>query len=69
MGRLDNKVAVVSGGANGIGRAVCSRFVEEGAKVIIADVKEETGNEFVSEIGGAASSINWTCEIKKNGHN
>ena len=55
MGRLDNKVAVVSGGANGIGRAVCSRFVEEGAKVIIADVKEETGNEFVSEIGGAAS--------------
>ena len=48
MGRLDNKVAVVSGGANGIGRAVCSRFVEEGGKVIIADVKEETGNEFVS---------------------
>ena len=55
MGRLENKVAIVSGGANGIGRAVCSRFVEEGARVIVADLKEDAGNELVSEIGSAAS--------------
>ena len=69
MGRLDNKVAVVSGGANGIGRAVCSRFVEEGAKVIIADVKEETGNEFVSEIGGAASCYKLDVRNIEEWHN
>ena len=41
MGRLKNKVAIVSGGANGIGRAVCSRFVKEGARVIVADLKKK----------------------------
>ena len=55
MGRLKNKVAIVSGGANGIGRAVCSRFVKEGARVIVADLKEDAGNELVSELGSAAS--------------
>ena len=55
MGRLKNKVAIVSGGANGIGRAVCSRFVKEGARVIVADLKEGAGNELVSELGSAAS--------------
>ena len=55
MGRLKNKVAIVSGGANGIGRAVCSRFVKEGARVIVADLKEDAGNELVSVLGSAAS--------------
>ena len=55
MGRLKNKVAIVSGGSNGIGRAVCSRFVKEGARVIVADLNEDAGNELVSELGSAAS--------------
>ena len=36
-GRLQDKVAIVTGGASGIGRAVCRRFLEEGARVVVAD--------------------------------
>ena len=48
MGRLDGKVAVVTGGANGIGRACCERFAEEGADVVVADVSDDAGAETVA---------------------
>jgi NAD(P)-dependent dehydrogenase (short-subunit alcohol dehydrogenase family) len=41
MGRLDNKVVVITGGAGGIGRAAGARFVEEGADVLLVDLGEE----------------------------
>ncbi len=43
MGRLDGKVAVVTGGASGIGAAIVDRFVEEGADVVVADLQDAGG--------------------------
>lgn len=47
-GRLDGKVAVITGGGNGIGRATVLRFVADGAAVVVADLNEATGNETVA---------------------
>jgi NAD(P)-dependent dehydrogenase (short-subunit alcohol dehydrogenase family) len=51
-GRLDGKVAVVTGGAGGIGRETARRFAEEGARVCIADLADEPGKETASEVDG-----------------
>jgi NAD(P)-dependent dehydrogenase (short-subunit alcohol dehydrogenase family) len=49
MARLQGKVAVITGGGSGIGRAVCERFFEEGALVIIADMNAEKSLELVEK--------------------
>ena len=53
MGRLQNRVAVVTGGASGMGRATVLRFLAEGAKVVIADFNSATGEDTVAEAARA----------------
>jgi 3-oxoacyl-[acyl-carrier protein] reductase len=50
MKRLENKIAVVTGGSDGIGRAAAIKFASEGAQVIIWDMNEEKGRLTVAEI-------------------
>lgn len=50
-GELLGKVAIITGGSSGIGKGSTKRFVEEGAKVVIADVNEEAGEELARELG------------------
>ncbi len=51
MGRLDNKVAIITGGAMGLGAADSTLFAKEGAKVILTDVASDEGQKIADEIG------------------
>lgn len=54
MTRLLDKVAIVTGGARGMGEAHVRRFVEEGAKVVFTDINEEVGGKLAAELGDNA---------------
>lgn len=63
MARLKDKVAVVTGGALGIGAAICRRMVEEGAAVAILDVMDEAGAALAENLRSAGPVEYWRCDV------
>ncbi len=62
MHRLDDKVAVITGAASGIGRASAKRFADEGAHVVVADLDEPSGTALAEEIGGLYVAVDVASE-------
>ena len=61
MSKFDGKVAVVTGGGAGIGKAIAVRLASEGAKVVVADIVEDAAKAVAEEIG--SGSIGIRCDV------
>ena len=55
--RLENKTAVVTGAASGLGKAIVEKFLEEGSKVIIVDINEDAGRELSENLGSRTLAV------------
>jgi len=76
MNRLQDKVVLVTGGASGIGRAICRRIAEEGAIVMVTDLDQDAGQKVAAEIISSghnacfmlldvAEETNWVAAVKQ----
>ncbi|KAI4301336.1 hypothetical protein L6164_034624 [Bauhinia variegata] len=61
--KLEDKVALITGAASGIGKSAAKKFIDNGAKVIIADIQERIGEDTAQELGPNAAFI--TCDVTK----
>ena len=55
--RLKNKIAIVTGGASGFGKGIVEKFIQEGAKVVIADINFKAAKELQSDIGSNSIAV------------
>ncbi len=63
-GRIDGKVAVITGGASGIGEGSVRLFAEEGGRVVVADIQDERGHALVESIGGDTSFVHADVSVE-----
>ncbi|MCG7335140.1 glucose 1-dehydrogenase [Sporosarcina sp. ACRSM] len=71
MARLDGKIAIITGAAQGMGASHARKFIEEGAKVVLTDLNDEKGNALAAELGENAlfvkhnvtSADDWTTVV------
>src|SRR6185369_14131094 len=63
MGRLNDKVAIITGAGQGIGLAYAQRFLDEGAKVVVAEINEERAEAAMLTLAGKGDAINVATDI------
>jgi NAD(P)-dependent dehydrogenase (short-subunit alcohol dehydrogenase family) len=61
--RLENKVAIVTGAASGIGKDIAALFAREGARVVIADLNQKGADAVATELGGAKRAIGVAVDV------
>lgn len=66
MKRLENKVAIVTGGAQGIGKATVVKFIDEGASVVIWDVDDAKGNQLANELSSKGNAVYMKVNVAKH---
>jgi NAD(P)-dependent dehydrogenase (short-subunit alcohol dehydrogenase family) len=63
MGALDGKVAIITGAARGIGKAIAARFIDEGASVVLSDIAEEAGRATTAELAKKGKAVFVTADV------
>ncbi len=66
MGRLDGKIALITGGASGIGRAICLSFAKEGATIICNDLATEAAQKVLEECGQQKQGLAVKADVSKS---
>ncbi|KAH9605507.1 hypothetical protein KSS87_004676, partial [Heliosperma pusillum] len=64
--RLEGKVAIITGGASGIGECTAKLFAKHGAKVVIADIQDDLGQSICNELGPSATFVH--CDVTNEAH-
>jgi NAD(P)-dependent dehydrogenase (short-subunit alcohol dehydrogenase family) len=60
MGKLQDKIAIITGAASGLGQGIAELFAQEGAKVVVADIQEDAGKQLADELGGMFVQVDVT---------